>query len=589
MPQTRRGVFPVLLPLLIIVPVAAALAVFAVAAWHARESGQAALRAARDELRLGARGIEAAAKAREQAAALLAASPALRAWAAGTGEVTEEGRGDMAGTSSLFPRPAGVAASRAADGALARQGPDESADDNGTVRAAAELRLEGRTVGEVALEGTAADLAGEAGLDAADNTVVAVTDGVGRILHLSGAAVAGARTISDIFPRIERKIFISAMEAPSASAGMRVFDDAVGGVPVVIAAARLPVADWRLFVAVPRAQGAPVLLLAGLAVIAAAALAGLLVWTGVAAGRLRQAHAEEMEHEHWKLREARAGLEECAHLAHEAEEAVARAADSSRRAAADTDGAAAAVGEARPLVAETGALLGDRTVRLARAASAATEAARLAESAGRAAADAGAAASRAEDELARAIPAAGSASRAAARIKSRVAAIGSLAERARLLSLNAAVDAARGEDGAKKLLRAVEEIQGLAGRAAESARGLSAECAAAAADAEAAQAGAEEAGRASHAARQGAEQAAQAALAMGKSTDGILSEASGEDEAPAGDVASLPDRAGSALLGIERICARIAAALGDSGSAAAEAARKCGQVARAGQAGADGE
>ena len=57
-----------LLPTIVIVPVAAALAVLGAAAWHARVNRQSAVQAARDELRLAARAIELAAGARAQAA-----------------------------------------------------------------------------------------------------------------------------------------------------------------------------------------------------------------------------------------------------------------------------------------------------------------------------------------------------------------------------------------------------------------------------------------------------------------------------------------------------------------------------------------
>ena len=250
MPQTRRGVFPVLLPLIVIVPVAIALSALLVTALQARGARDEASQRARDELRLAARDFEAAARARQAAAELLSRSPALRAWAGGAEVPGEETRGDLATVAGLFSGKAAVSAARAADSAVVSDG-IATAQEPGALRAAAAIRQGDATVGEVVLESSADDLAGEVPRATAGNAVVAITDGVGTLLHLSGAAVAGARTISDIFPRIERRIFISAMEASPAADGIRLFDDRVGGAPVVIAAARLPVGDWRLFVAVP--------------------------------------------------------------------------------------------------------------------------------------------------------------------------------------------------------------------------------------------------------------------------------------------------------------------------------------------------
>lgn len=612
MPHTRRSIFPVLLPLVILVPIAAALSILVAWLWHGRDVRQAAVLHARAEVRLVGREMESAVRARHAAAGSLARSAAIRAWLEQGGAPGEEALREIEAVSTQFPDSTVLAAS-AVDTTLFRAGspagspagslePGRPSDawyfalvnEKGapragsgtavTVHAAAAVRQADRFLGAVAVEASAAELAGEAATAAEAGAIVALTNEVGAILHLAGAAGAGARTISDIFPGIERRIFIAAMESPSTASGLRLFGDRAGGVPVVIAAARLAFSDWRVFVAVPVVDALPVLHLAAMAALALAALALLLLWVGLAAAGLRRAHAEELAHEQWKLREAAAGLEEAAHLARQARAAIERLTEGSRRISEETRGASAAAVEARSLLAHTQEALAERGGRLALAAAAVRETSRQAAASQGAAGEAKIAASRAEEELARLIPSADSTARAAARIKGRVASIGALAEKARLLALNASVDASRGGDGAKRLPRVVEEIQGLAGQAAENARTLASECSAAARDAEAALASAEEAGRAAHAAARGAQETAASFTAIVATAHGVpgieVEDGSAPGQAAGPDpAAALADRTGSALEGLTHINARVAAALPGIDVAAAEAADACDRIA----------
>ena len=608
MPHTRRSIFPVLLPLVILVPVAAALSILVAWLWYGRDVRQAAVLHARADVRLVGREMESAVRARHAAAGSLARSAVIRAWLERGGAPGEEALREIEAVSTQFPGSAVLTAS-AVDNTLFRAGspagslepgrPSDAwyfalVDEKGapragsgtavTVHAAAAVRQADRFLGAVAVEASAAELAGEAATAAEAGAIVALTNDVGAILHLAGAAGAGARTISDIFPGIERRIFIAAMESPSTASGLRLFGDRAGGVPVVIAAARLAFSDWRVFVAVPVVDALPVLHLAAMAVLALAALAFLLLWVGLAAAGLRRVHAEELAHEQWKLRESAAGLEEAAHLARQARAAIERLTEGSRRISEETRGASAAAVEARSLLAHTQEALAERGGRLALAAAAVRETSRQAAASQGAAGEVKIAASRAEEELARLIPSADSTARAAARIKGRVASIGALAEKARLLALNASVDASRGGEGAKRLPRVVEEIQGLAGQAAENARTLASECSAAARDAEAALASAEEAGRAAHAAARGAQETAASFTAIVATAHGVPGIEAEDGSAPgqaAGPdpAAALADRTGSALEGLTRINARVAAALPGIDVAAAEAADACDRIA----------
>jgi methyl-accepting chemotaxis protein len=199
------------------------------------------------------------------------------------------------------------------------------------------------------------------------------------------------------------------------------------------------------------------------------------------------------------------------------------------------------------------------------------------------------AASRAQEALAPAVDAAASVGRAAGRIKGRIAAIGGLAERARLLALNAAVDAVRGEERGRKLTRSVEEIQALAGQAAESARSLASELAAAAESAEAAREGAARGGREMRLVSESATEVAASLASIRDSARDIRQEggvASLESlpgpaaGSPLAEDASLSDRARSVLEGLSRIGGRIAALSREIEGAAAEAAESCARAAQ---------
>jgi hypothetical protein len=131
----------------------------------------------------------------------------------------------------------------------------------------------------------------------------------------------------------------------------------------------------------------------------------------------------------------------------------------------------------------------------------------------------------------------------------------------------------------------VEDIQELAGQAAESARALAADCAATVRDAEAAMASAEEGGRAAHTAAQGAGHVASSVQQINDSVRGEAGTQADGDGVPGPEAgvtsgASLLDRAGSVLDGLARINSRMAAALPDIDSAAAEAADACDHIVR---------
>ena len=618
MPQPRKSLFPLLLPAILLVPLAGSLGILLASTWHARDARETAARMAHADVALVGREIETAIRARQAAAELLSRSPVIRQWMEAGGPPTEQASGELVGALGAFPGASVLAASTrdgvlyrdgTAVGALSRDNPVDSwyfaalEGSSGTVLAGAQAvavraavvpataapRGGESAIGAVAVETPLSLIAAEASRAAAGSPIVVLTDQVGAILHVAGAAASGARTISDIFPRIERKIFIAAMESPSPARETLLFDDRSGGRPLVIAAARLSAPDWRLFVSETVGEAFPPLRAALLAVAALASLALILVWTGLLEARRRQERAAVEQSLATEAREARAVLEEAARSSREARAAVDRISEGSRGIARESEGAVRATGELAPLLAQSAAALAERAALLSRAIGAIGQSASGAERAQGAAEAIATAASRAEEALAPAVDAAAAVGRAAGRIKGRIAAIGGLAERARLLSLNAAVDAARGEERGRKLARSVEEIQALAGQAAESARSLASDLAAAAESAEAARDGAERSGREMRLVSESAADVAASLAGIRDSARGIRQEVGGASleslpgaaiASPLAEDVSLSDRARSVLEGLSRIGGRIAALSREIDGAAAEAAESCARAAQ---------
>jgi len=196
------------------------------------------------------------------------------------------------------------------------------------------------------------------------------------------------------------------------------------------------------------------------------------------------------------------------------------------------------------------------------------ERARLTETAARVV---GASASRAEEELSRVITFSAASSHALNKASKAGAAVGEGMDRLRLLTLNAALEAARAAGPAPGFARAADEVKVVAADTAARARALSATLAEAAGSVEGASRAAQEAGRAVH------EAAADAARAAGggwEEVTELLSQTENANMSAARlkEEASSTDRGRSALEGFARIVARI-------GSLAAEVAHAAGRTA----------
>jgi methyl-accepting chemotaxis protein len=198
----------------------------------------------------------------------------------------------------------------------------------------------------------------------------------------------------------------------------------------------------------------------------------------------------------------------------------------------------------------------------------AVERARVTETAARVV---GTSASRAEEELSRVITFSAASSHAVDKASRAGTVIGEAMDRLSLLTLNAALEAARAAGPAQAFARAADEVKGVAEETAARARALSAALAEAAGSVEGASRAAQEAGRAVH------EAAADAARAAGGGWEEVTqllsqTESANTSAARVKEEALATDRGRSALEGFSRIVARI-------GSLAAEVAHVAGRAA----------
>ena len=182
----------------------------------------------------------------------------------------------------------------------------------------------------------------------------------------------------------------------------------------------------------------------------------------------------------------------------------------------------------------------------------------------------GTSAARAEEELSRVITFSAASSHAVHKASRAGGAIAEALDRMRLLTLNAALEAARAAGPAQGFGRVADEVKGMAEETAARARALSATLADASGSVEGASRAAQEAGRAVH------EAAADAARAAGGGWEEVMQLLSHTENANVSaarlkDDASSTDRGRSALEGFARIVARI-------GSLAAEVAHAAGRA-----------
>lgn len=461
------------------------------------------------------------------------------------------------------------------------------------IRTSARVMDGGRVWGAVCLRSDVSVLAGSvlSNGSVSQGTTAALISGTGDLAAVQGEAAAGARTIYDLYPETAREAVSSALTSLLSDEHPALFSEAMGTGAGLTVGVRVPAPGWYLFVS--SALSAPLSLsrLLWLAGVPAATLLLVLLALMLTAGRRMRAAEALLTRRDLDLHAAGEELALIGASARGAQAAAAQLQALAERLGAEAAAAAAAGAEADALFAraesretELRAGIAGRLSLFGRLVAAAREAvdrSRLTEDAARIV---GASASRAEEELSRVITFSTSTSHAVDKASKACSAIGEMVERIRLLSLNAAVEAARGGGQEQGFARIADEVKGMADETAARARALSATLTEAGGSVEGASRAAQEAGRAVH------EASADAARAMGGGWEEVTALLSQTENANASaarlkDDASSTDRGRSALEGFARIVARIESIASEVAHAAGRAGADASAITRSVQKG----
>jgi hypothetical protein len=603
MPDNRTRMLPLLLPSLVVIPLAGLLVILLAAQWRgldAREGARGRLggAAAAVSARLGAE-----ARRQREVTELLGRSPMAWLWVKFQGErLTASNRshaqmalGEVANYGRLLPGAAVYLASERTravyrDGAAVAALRGEPADAwytralaaEGVVTAAdaREVRtslrvMDGtRLLGAVSCVRPGAELAAEALAAAAGHGIsAALADAAGAVAAAAGLPPAGG--VADLFDEPSRAAVRAAVENPGPSA--EPFAVRVGGRPSLAMVSRLEDPPGWTLVAVQDvsalASPARSLLLAAVMAAALAAVIGASAWIFAgrmawAAGRMsgiereRAAAAADLVRVRTAAGRAARGLSDLDGAA----ERLQRETEAAERALADADGLFQALDERD---GELRSGIAGRLALVERIAAAGRETAGRARALDEVSRTVGLDAARGEEELGRLIAAGEALATAVLKAAAGAASLEETAGRVRLLGLTAALEAGRA--GRDALERVASDMGRRAEELASRARALAEAAAEARAGMDAVSQRAREAGIAVHDAAAAARRASGAAGAAWDGAESLLGslEASGLNARLLGDRASEADQERSALAGLGRIVGRLA----EAGRHAARAAR----------------
>jgi methyl-accepting chemotaxis protein len=593
MPRPRLRAFPLLLPALILVPLAGALLVILSLRWYATDAGTAAReRAGAAALTLG-KGIENAVQRQAAATDSLSRSPVVWLFVKFQGErLTASNRAHaqtslnevdnyarlladttvyLASEKTRIVYQQGVAKESltAADprdtwyfGALKASSVVVSAEGR-SLRTTARLLNGQAVIGAVSCVSSPDALAAAASAGGAggDGLATALVDGNGDILWAAGDGTSTASSVFDLFPGAPRDA-VSGLTAGLQPRELGQATLTVQGRPTRVALVRVAQSSWYVIAAAQPHASLPLARALLLAAVPLAALGLILLWLGLLAVRRIQAAdtrfrrleqdadaarllVQNAREGSKNIHSAAAGMASRATaLASEAAAALRSAAETSEtlRAAEQSDA------ELRAGITGRLALLGELS-----------EAAREAMVRARAAAAAAQGAADSQEGLSRVVTSGVTASRAVQRAAEGVTALADTADRLRLLALNAGLDAARGGSEGESLPRVAENLRVLADEAGSRARSLSGvlkDVAESLADiSRAAQSAGEAASTAASSWR------TLAAPGAGQTIEKVLArmDAAGLSAERVREQAALSDRGRSAVDGVGRIAARIAA------------------------------
>jgi methyl-accepting chemotaxis protein len=630
MPRKRLSPFPLLLPAIVFVPLCGVLAYLCVSSWHAADAQAAVSLRLRDSTLLIARDLEAAVLRQKAATELISQSPGLHLWMKFEGARptpsnrahSEAALREAVNYSRFLPGATLLVAAEktrivykngAPFHALSKNEPEDSwyfsslkaggtvvTRDPRAIRASTRVMEGSRTLGAVSCTSDVSALAASVLVPgfSREGLTVALTNSVGEVVGADGAGTSGIRTIFDAHPAVAHGVVAAALDALFRSDQVSYFTSRAGTRAVRTAAVRTATPGWYLFVSADFPDRLPLSRIVELAGVTAATLVLLLLallLIGLGRSRSTRALLEGYERGH---QAARTALAEIGDSARDAQSAAARLQSLGGQLAREAAAAVQSGAEVDALLSRAedreGELRDGVTARvslLAQLAAAVHEAVDRSRALHGASETISGSATRAEKELTRVITSGAAASHAVDKAAKGIGAIAESAQRLRLLSLNAALEAARAGAFGHGLSRIAEEIRALAEDTNARAQAIAASLAEAGGSAAGAAAAAREAGRSVH---EGVAASAEAARAIGGAWDGsapLLHQVDGANTSASrgGGDASLTDRGRSAVQGLSRIVARIGVLAAEMAELAGRAAAGTARAAHAAVTGAGSE
>ncbi len=614
MPRTSKGILPFLLPALVLVPLAGLFVFLFEARWHAADVRQAVSARVADAAATMGRQLDAAVQRQASATEALGRSPMAWLWVKFQGErlsPSNRSHAQMAldeavNYSRLLPGTTVYFASEktrtlyqagAAVEALSRTEPRDSwyaaclkaegvvlSAEPGIVRASVRVMDGRQVIGAVTSVRDAAHLAEEALAAGQPGLGVVLTDAQGAVALARGTA--SAATIFDLYPGTPQETIRADMEAARRTGEVRVSSLRAKNGTVRTAVARTSAPGWLLFVSselrpqLPPARG--VALAATLAIALALILAALAL---IALGRERAAGARlrQLEHERdssvGAARETAAAAQRARATAQQLQAAARTLSAEALSAGRSVAEASDIVGQAEERAAELRAGIAARLSLLTELLGAARDAVEKGRAADGAAEGIGGRARAAEEELSRVIASGTAVTHAVERAGKGVTAVQEAAEQAKLLALNAALEASRaaGPGGA----RVADTLRGLAERVAEEVQALSAALGEARAGMRVIGRASQDAGQAIHEASELASGPLQVPQAGWRTVQEALArlDAAGLNAARIREEAVASDQGRSATEGIGKIVARVQALTAEIEALAAAVAAETGRAA----------
>lgn len=617
MPRTRKGLFPFLLPGLVIVPLAGLLVLLLAMQWRAMDQRAAVQTRVGDVASLIGAELQAGMQRQETATELLSRSPMVWLWVKFQGQrLTASNRSheqmaldEAANYGKLLPGAAVYLASEKThtlyrdgaavaglsraeqrdawyDTALKTEGVVVSADAR-EVRVSARIMEGTSLLGAVSCVSDAGAVADEALSEVTGETglAVALTDGAGAVVRALGKGASGASTIFDLYDGTPRDVIRSLMGSQPGHVSNVVF--IAKSRSLLTAAVPTSALGWRLFVSAELPVRMPAVrsvILIAVPVVALGLLLLALAW--IASTRLTPLFTrirlleQERNDAVGKFQEiGTAALR--AHSAAAGLNALAGALTREAAGAAQSGKAAAelfSLAESHDEELRSG--IASRLSLLMQITSAARQVIERTRAAREPAAAIGRNAADGEEQLSRVIASGASVSRAVEKALKESEAMGQAGDRLKLLSLNAALEASR--SGGQQLSRITGEISGQAEDAMTRARALSAALTEAGSSMETVAEAAQEAGRIVHETAAALSEVVRAVDGAGEDAETLFArmESANANAELVRNPASTADRGRSAMEGIIRIVARIGTLAGEVTGLAGRVSADCAQAAR---------